>query len=612
VDHPLIAWTLWTIGAIIAAGAGVLFVWAVFLDRARGRMRCPRCWYTLDATTKARCPECGHVPRSERQLRRTRRRHFWAAVAVVMLAGAYVTAVTPGMLKGGWRRGIPSTVLVTVWPMDLDAWLRVHLEAKTSNDPDIAELDRRIEKEELSSWHHALWVRRLERHLAAQGRLGIERETPVLEAMERARITWDIKTERVDDVLAELSKRIGIPITPDWDSLIAEGIMPQTTVTVRMYHENGAEALVIILRAAGLEPYVGSGWWAGNGEIHAGVPQPGDERSPILVHDARAITEAHPEFWRIDAFNYESTAGRTDVIERILQTYVDPGEWLSGGGTQAASHAVGTFILVRAPVPQQQRIQQLLDVLGQASRREGVAAACDRAEWDATTSAWELLSTRLMPLDGSSRQIDELINAAGTTVIAAPDVDWDGLATANVRPSLQVRTVAAEMTGAQAMDRFVQPLVPDTLSRLSWSIRHGVVRIGRAQDIDTHTVTRSYNIADVVALPDWSLPDMRFGRGGSPPPKPWAVDVISGLRRILQDTVDRESWIDSGGDTGLCTIFGPCLIIQTTPRNHLRIEALLKQLRQGPPKRAFSSPAPADQGEELDEDGDVIPLDAQR
>ncbi len=71
----------WLMGAVVACGGLVLTGWALFWDRARGRRRCPKCWYDLAATPAGAagttCPECGRTARSERELARTRRRNWF-------------------------------------------------------------------------------------------------------------------------------------------------------------------------------------------------------------------------------------------------------------------------------------------------------------------------------------------------------------------------------------------------------------------------------------------------------------------------------------------------------------------------------------------------------
>jgi HEAT repeat protein len=80
-------------GLIVLAGAAV-FAWSLFWDRARGRRRCPKCWYDMPGGIGT-CPECGRTITHERQLRRTRRRWWWAAAGMIAItAGAAWPAAT--------------------------------------------------------------------------------------------------------------------------------------------------------------------------------------------------------------------------------------------------------------------------------------------------------------------------------------------------------------------------------------------------------------------------------------------------------------------------------------------------------------------------------------
>jgi hypothetical protein len=76
---------VWTVAAALAlVGAGVVLR-ALFSDRSRGRVCCPRCWYDMAGTPGLTCPECGRAARSERDLHRTRRRWGLAAAGGVLL-----------------------------------------------------------------------------------------------------------------------------------------------------------------------------------------------------------------------------------------------------------------------------------------------------------------------------------------------------------------------------------------------------------------------------------------------------------------------------------------------------------------------------------------------
>lgn len=611
MNQPLVTWTLWIVGALLGVGALSLCVWALFLDRSRGRLRCPKCWYTLDAHTAQRCPECGNVPKRIGQLRRTRRRYVWALAGVVLGVIAYVTAVTPDMLRGGWRRGIPSTLLVTVWPIDLDAWLGKHLDSKVSNDPDVAELDRRFEERELRRWHERLWVWRLERHLAAQKRLGIRLEQPVIEQLDRARVTWEFRADPLEKVLGELSKRIGVPIRPDWNSLIPEGIGPQSIVSARLVEESGADALTAIMRTAGAGLSIAPAWYVRGSEVCVGVYDADSADVPHRLYDVGALVLGREELWRSEPDLVHPVPDRVAGLASIFESLIDPDDWSAGGGDRACTSVIGTYVVIRAPATHHVRVASIIEALATSCRVTGSVASVDPAEWDVITRAADSLASSRIELSGSPVRLDDLIASISSASGIPADVDWEALAAINIRPSFQIDTVRTALTCEQALDRFVKPLVPDVLNGVSWTIHRGVLRISTKGHDSLRRCIRVYNIMNLIAPPEWSTPAPRpVNDGEYPEPPPWPMDSARALCRTIFESVEQESWYEAGGDVGQILQFGPCLIIQTTARNHLRIEALLNQLRQGPPARGFSVPS-TEKGEELDEDGDPVPLDAE-
>lgn len=146
----MLEWLWWMAGSVIAVGGLVLVVWALFWDRARGRRRCPgrflsRCWYDLRATEGLRCPECGRVWRSERQLQRTRRRWGWAWVGVLLICSGAPVALWQEMTGGRWRHWIPATALILALPHTEETW-------------PLEEIERRITG--ISGNSQINWVRR--------------------------------------------------------------------------------------------------------------------------------------------------------------------------------------------------------------------------------------------------------------------------------------------------------------------------------------------------------------------------------------------------------------------------------------------------------------------
>ena len=80
-------WLFWLLGLLFLGTCLAVTWWGLFGDRARGRRRCPRCWYDLSFSSGRTCPECGHTANTERSLFRNRRRLTAAMLAALAADG---------------------------------------------------------------------------------------------------------------------------------------------------------------------------------------------------------------------------------------------------------------------------------------------------------------------------------------------------------------------------------------------------------------------------------------------------------------------------------------------------------------------------------------------
>jgi hypothetical protein len=92
----------------------LLLFWSLLSDRARGRRRCPKCWYDMTGVPGLKCSECGAAARSDGALRRTRRRWGLAALAMLGCGLALSAAMTPRVRRDGIWKSLPTTVLLTI------------------------------------------------------------------------------------------------------------------------------------------------------------------------------------------------------------------------------------------------------------------------------------------------------------------------------------------------------------------------------------------------------------------------------------------------------------------------------------------------------------------
>lgn len=113
-------WIFQAMAWVLGVAGVLLLAWALVGDRARGRRRCPKCWYDLSAARPegggVTCPECGKKSAGERSLRRARRRWRWATLACVVLVGAWASRAWHVARVRGWWRVAPDVVVIAFLP----------------------------------------------------------------------------------------------------------------------------------------------------------------------------------------------------------------------------------------------------------------------------------------------------------------------------------------------------------------------------------------------------------------------------------------------------------------------------------------------------------------
>lgn len=132
--------SLGAIGVGMVLFAGFLVVWAGIGDRARGRKRCPHCWYDMSDSEGRPCPECGRATTHEKQLSRTRHPRWAFIVAVLFFISGSIGIGFNGKLRNqGFAGFVPSSLLLSNWERMPENW--VH---KTRTGSDQHTLTERI------------------------------------------------------------------------------------------------------------------------------------------------------------------------------------------------------------------------------------------------------------------------------------------------------------------------------------------------------------------------------------------------------------------------------------------------------------------------------------
>ncbi|MCC6951645.1 MAG: hypothetical protein IT433_09390, partial [Phycisphaerales bacterium] len=105
--------SLWTGIGIVGAFASLAIVFVgIQFDPARGRARCPACWYAMQGFETYTCPECGRPPGPRAHLLRTRRSRPVIAFGVAILLLSLCLSRVGAVRAMGWKGVFPTTLLI--------------------------------------------------------------------------------------------------------------------------------------------------------------------------------------------------------------------------------------------------------------------------------------------------------------------------------------------------------------------------------------------------------------------------------------------------------------------------------------------------------------------
>lgn len=148
----------WTTPITIVSSSIILFgvflvIWALVGDRARGRKRCPKCWYDMSGAVGFQCPECGRRVKHERGFGRSKRPRWAFVVAICMfIVSGYGFVINKQVTEHEeWLAAVPTWVLMTGWEWLPEEWILY------DNSPYATTLDERLGINSQLNWNSP-WI----------------------------------------------------------------------------------------------------------------------------------------------------------------------------------------------------------------------------------------------------------------------------------------------------------------------------------------------------------------------------------------------------------------------------------------------------------------------
>jgi hypothetical protein len=163
------------------------------------------------------------------------------------------------------------------------------------------------------------------------------------------------------------------------------------------------------------------------------------------------------------------------------------------------------------------------------------------------------------------------LSALANTIGLALIIDKAGIKSAGVNPSTPITVdIHHSLTVRRAIELILLKATSHRLnqSTITWNVSKDALLIGPASWADQFTTVRIYNIAPLILV----------HVGGN-------VYRVSRRRvrqvcSLIENTIDRNAWVDNGGISNTDRLFGTCLIVSGIERDQLAILNLLAGLEK--------------------------------
>lgn len=209
--------------------------------------------------------------------------------------------------------------------------------------------------------------------------------------------------------------------------------------------------------------------------------------------------------------------------------------------------------------------------------------------------------------------VDFLRDVTGANIF----VNWRALETAGINKEAPVTARLKDVKFSKALNTILSDVGGGTV-KLSYTIDEGVITISTQDDLSKSTATQTYDIRDLlVEVPDFtdapnvgllatsssgnsgqtagggSTPNNQgqqglggggnlFGNngGGNGEKEMTRQERVDAITKLIEETVDPNSWRDSGGQVGAVKELSGQLIVTQTNENQTALVSLLEKLRE--------------------------------
>ncbi len=235
----------------------------------------------------------------------------------------------------------------------------------------------------------------------------------------------------------------------------------------------------------------------------------------------------------------------------------------------------------------------------------------DRGEGDQDTALQAQLDRHLPEVRFNANALSDVIDFLRDVTGANIYVDWKSLEAASIARDAPVTARLRDIKFSKALELIFKSVEgDDDEHKLGYTVDEGVITISTRKELNKNTVTRRYDINDLLFVPpDYNnAPQLdlqqrqpgpergRRGGGGGAAAEQSLFTARPGqqqngtgdrearideIKQYIQQNVDPNSWKDAGGDVGSVSSspLRAILLITQTPENQRKIVSVLDSLR---------------------------------
>lgn len=384
--------------------------------------------------------------------------------------------------------------------------------------------------------------------------------------LDRIVPTVHIENVPFDRAVQDVRKLTTVPIIVDDSELAAVQFDRKTPITMIGIDVSLGEILSRLASSDRNGHFIGYQVFAGGIVI---TPEAALGRNAMVrCYDVRDLIGPQPTDNPNDAFPHPPDQVRAVDLVELIEGVVSPESWRMNGGPRGAAYYLNGRLVVVQNWAGQREVRRILAQL----------AAPDPPQSPMADQPWSELQNEWV-LVGTTRAQEALVRKP------IPHIDLDHLPVEVAIESLrQLSGATLWIDRAELPKELIDQMPPISLHlasaplsealgaitllragdvQLGYTVEDGIVLITSRDKAEKSAITRTYDVRDLIPAPGI----------------PGRHQAIETLVRLLEDTVETESWKDNGGLAGRALEMNGRLVITQTWPTHEKVAMFLGALR---------------------------------